>query len=364
MSFLLGPIGTAVPTHTINQAEALELADAVLRPDAEHARLLRPLYRRAGVANRHICVPYQTALTWAAHPPVPKSCGEPVEGGAATQVRMQLYEEHAAPLALEAAQMALERSDVSPSSITHLVTVSCTGFSAPGVDTALIRGLDLPATTQRVHVGFMGCHGAVNGLRVAEGLTAASPDNRVLLCAVELCSLHYFFDWAPDKLVSNALFADGAAALVGQAGVSSNGHACIEKTGSFLFADTTDAMTWRLSNHGFEMTLSSRVPDAIATNLRPWLSEWLAEAGLAIDDVEHWAVHPGGPRILSAVGEALELPGDALATSRDILSNYGNMSSPTVLFILNQMREQHARGPCVVLGFGPGLVAEAALARL
>ena len=123
-------------------------------------------------------------------------------------------------------------------------------------------------------------------------------------------------------------------------------------------------MTWRLSNHGFEMSLSPRVPDAIATKLKPWLAAWLADAGLAVEDVQHWAIHPGGPRILSAVAEALELPADALATSRQILANYGNMSSPTVLFILNRMREENARGPCVVLGFGPGLVAEAALASL
>ena len=172
MSFEIGAIGTAVPCHTINQTEALELADAVLRPDAGKARLLGPLYRRAGVDNRHICVPYQTALAWATHPPVPTAIGEPVEGGAATQVRMQLYEEHAPPLAFEAARSALKRSDVAPASITHLVTVSCTGFSAPGVDAALIRQLGLPATTQRVHVGFMGCHGAINGLRVPAGLAA------------------------------------------------------------------------------------------------------------------------------------------------------------------------------------------------
>ena len=130
---------------------------------------------------------------------------------------MRVYAEHAGPLALAAARQALEQSRLRPDEVTHLVTVSCTGFAAPGVDQALIRGLSLPATVERTNVGFMGCHGALNGLRVANAFTGADASAVVLLCAVELTSVHYHYGWDPQKIVANAIFADGAAAVVGMA---------------------------------------------------------------------------------------------------------------------------------------------------
>ncbi|HEX6984907.1 MAG TPA: 3-oxoacyl-[acyl-carrier-protein] synthase III C-terminal domain-containing protein, partial [Planctomycetaceae bacterium] len=132
-------------------------------------------------------------------------------------------------------------------------------------------------------------------------------------------------------------------------------------SGSFVVPDTADAMTWGIGDHGFEMTLSPRVPDLIHQALRPWLEGWLASQGVPLDRVGSWAVHPGGPRILSAAAEALGLPPESLAVSRDVLRDYGNMSSPTVLFLLDRLRRQNAPRPCVALGFGPGLTIEAAL---
>jgi len=120
-------------------------------------------------------------------------------------------------------------------------------------------------------------------------------------------------------------------------------------------------MGWTVGDHGFEMTLSRRVPTLIAKHLRPWLNSWLADNELSLPEVRSWAVHPGGPKIISAVEESLELADDALAASRGVLAEYGNMSSPTVLFVLDRLRKQSAPRPCVALGFGPGLVAEAAL---
>jgi predicted naringenin-chalcone synthase len=231
------------------------------------------------------------------------------------------------------------------------------------VDLTLVNGLDLPPTVQRTHVGFMGCHGAVNGLRVGSAFTGAEPTARVLLCAVELCSLHYFYGWEPSKVIANALFADGAAAVVGAPPAASPAGAwTVTATASRLLPDSAGAMTWTIGDHGFEMTLSKHVPRLIAVHVRPWLQQWLAAFDLALSDVGSWALHPGGPRILEAVEEGLGLPG-AAAVSRAVFADCGNMSSPTLLFILDRLRTAEAARPCVALAFGPGLMAEAALLR-
>jgi predicted naringenin-chalcone synthase len=275
---------------------------------------------------------------------------------------MRHYAELAPPLAIQASTVALERSGLAARELTHLVTVSCTGFLSPGLDWALIRALGLAPTVERTHVGFMGCHGALNGLRVARAFTEADTDARVLVCAVELFSLHYDYGWSPQTVVANALFSDGAAAVVGAAADARRAWR-IAATGSCLLPDSAAAMTWTIGDHGFEMTLSKRVPGLIARYLRPWLVEWLGRQGLTLADVASWAVHPGGPRILDAAQKALGLPVEALADSQTVLAECGNMSSPTVLFILDRLRAREARLPCVALAFGPGLVAEAVLFR-
>jgi prepilin-type processing-associated H-X9-DG protein len=276
---------------------------------------------------------------------------------------MQLYADNAAPLAKEAVGRALEDSGVGPRDVTHLVTVSCTGFDAPGIDIELIDGLKLRPTTQRVNVGYMGCHGAINGLRVAKGIAASEPGAMVLLCATELCSLHYRFNWDDEGIIGNALFADGSAAILIANSSAPPGEKqfTLRATGSCLIPDSRQVMSWRVGDHGFEMRLAGEVAEKINTHLRPWMSEWLGQHGHTIESIGSWAVHPGGPRILSAVEEALALPREATRFSHEVLAQHGNMSSPTVLFILDRLRQARAKRPCVALGFGPGLVAEAAL---
>src|SRR5262249_26848978 len=284
------------------------------------------------------------------------------DNGPTTGERMRYYAQVASKLALPACAKCLDRAGVHPRELTHLVTVSCTGFAAPGVDSELIRGLGFSATIERTHVGFMGCHGTFNGLRVARGLAGAEPDARVLVCAVELCSLHFRYSWDPEKIVGNALFADGAAAVVGMNGEdTSQDFWRVAASGSFLFPESADAMTWTIGEHGFEMTLSARVPELIGEQLRPWLDDWLGKHRLTRRQIGSWAIHPGGPRILSAVEKALDLPGDATAVSRDVLRSCGNLSSATVIFLLERLRLRQAKRPCVALGFGPGLTAEAML---
>jgi predicted naringenin-chalcone synthase len=367
MSFAILGFGTAVPPLAITKEEGVRIAEAICRPTEEQAAWLRTTYHHTGIDRRHLAFPHQALVDLLQRTRVSRSVflpGEAGERGPTTGQRMRHYAENAGPLAMRAAGEALERSGLVPGEVTHLVTVSCTGFWAPGLDFELITGLGLPPTTQRTHVGFMGCQAALNALRVARAFTGADPEACVLLCAVELCGAHFHYGWDAEKAIANALFADGAAAAVGvPAGRAPAGAWRVAADGSCLLPDSREDMGWTIGDHGFEMTLSRRVPALIARYLRPWLERWLGENGLGPGEVGSWAVHPGGPRILEGVEEALGLPRQATAAAYEVLATYGNMSSPTVLFILDRLRERRAARPCVALAFGPGLTAEAVLFR-
>ncbi|MCA9059468.1 MAG: type III polyketide synthase [Planctomycetaceae bacterium] len=373
-------LGTSLPEHHIIQEEAAAFAGTCLAgaaPDAERAAsLVTALYRRSGVRTRHSVVLDSSTNGTAATQDFYQPSDSLEFLGPNTGQRMSRYEQEAPALAHRAASKALQESGIPAAEVTHLVTVSCSGFSAPGFDLQLIESLGLPATTARTHVGFMGCHGALNGLRVAGAFSAAQPDAVVLIVAVEICTLHHQYGWDPQRIVANSLFADGAAAIVGRASLTETrspdnpasqtplrqrlqiaGHR------SCVIPDTREMMTWRIGDHGFQMTLSPEVPDVITRSVPAVLAEFLAEFGLTVADVQSWAIHPGGPRILKAVAEVAELTDEQLDPSRNILERYGNMSSPTVLFIVDELRQRNAASPCVMMGFGPGLNVEIALIR-
>lgn len=361
MTFTLAGIGTAVPQHSITQEDAARHSSAHCCDTSEDERRLQWLYRRSGVRSRH------SVLLETSEPdcPNPQSFFPPrstAPHGPTTAERMRLYHSEALPLACRAARAALDDARLHARDVTHLVTVSCTGFSAPGVDIGLIRELSLPACTSRTHIGYMGCHGALNGLRIANALLAAEPSARVLLCAVELCSLHHQYGWRADHVLANALFADGAAAVVGQsAGSSCEETWRLKSSASTVLPETMDLMSWQIGDHGFEMTLSPEVPILIEERLHGWITPWLASCGLSLDDVGSWAIHPGGPKILQATAAAAGFDRSQLADSEEVLAKYGNMSSPTILFILDRLRRRNAPRPCVGIAFGPGLTIEAAL---
>jgi predicted naringenin-chalcone synthase len=357
-------IGTAVPPHNIPQEESADWACS-MTPDSTHRNTVNKLYRRVGVEKRHSVLLTLDPDGIPAHKKLYQPARSPEDSGPSVAARMQVYEAAAGTLASEASRRALEAGEVEGASITHLITVSCSGFAAPGLDVALIRELSLPPGVQRTHIGFMGCHGALNGLRVARAFAEANHRARVLLCAVELCSLHHQYRGSVDQIVANALFADGAAAVVaGSADASDRSmHSDwqLVDSASTIVPETEPLMTWHIRDHGFQMGLSPQVPVIIERELRTWLTEWLARHELSIETIGCWAIHPGGPRILQACANALGLTEDQLRTSQDVLASYGNMSSPTVLFIVERLQRDHFRPPCVLLAFGPGLTAEAAL---
>lgn len=368
MSLAILGMGTALPSNRLPREAAEVVTRALCCRTPEQATWLGNLHAQTGIRARHIVIPAE--VVGDLHQGTRHSqsiflpAGPDDDHGPTTAQRMKFYVTEAGTLATKAVCQAIEEARLPVPELTHLVTVSCTGFHAPGWDVELIRTLDLPPTIQRTHVGFMGCHGALNGLRVARALVEADPNARVLLCAVELCSVHFQYRFGSQELVANSLFGDGAAAVVGAPGAAGPANSWqAAASGSCLLPDTEWAMTWSIADHGFVMTLATAIPRLIGTHLRPWLSGWLQEQGLTIEQVAAWAIHPGGPRILSAIEEALVLPRSATAVSWEVLADCGNMSSPTVLFILQRLRDRQAPRPCVALGFGPGLTAEAALLR-
>jgi len=346
MSLFIHAIETAVPEGRISQDDACQMSEELSDADERGRRLIRAVYRNSGIQSRSVVGSRETFATG--------------EFGPGTRERMAIYAREAPALSLRACVRAMEISNTCANDIAHIITVSCTGFMAPGIDVHLARNLNIKANVGRTHIGFMGCPAALNALKVADGMAQLAPNSKVLICCVELCSLH--FQHAAEFAIPNALFADGAAAVI----VSAQPHAersigKIAAFESFLLPDSEDVLRWIIGDHGFEMSVTDELPNLIQHHVRPWMDNLLARRGMAISDVQSWAVHPGGPRVLTAVRDSLSLSEASLQTSRAVLSMQGNMSSPTVLFILNQLRAMPSWLPAVVLGFGPGLTMEVGL---
>ena len=341
----LNRIATAVPQHQVHGVfREFAKAQALGRDAAAFARMAS----RAAITTR-----------WSVlEPSEPEGsgtqCGFYRQGGAfpSTRARMQRWEAEAPALA-EAALINLGIAQEAPR-ITHVIVATCTGFVAPGLDRHIIARFGLSPAVERTTVGFMGCQAAINALKLAWHITRSEPHARVLVVCLELCTLHLQDTMALEQLLCFLLFADGCAAAIVSAepeGLRLDGFS------SVVLPDAAEHITWRIGNDGFDMTLSGMVPFTLASALPEWQDTMLA--GRAGQDVAHWAVHPGGRSILDAVAHGLALPDAALAISRAVLNDYGNMSSATVLFVLARMMETRVPGAGCALAFGPGLSAEA-----
>ncbi|MBU6450409.1 MAG: type III polyketide synthase [Cyanobacteria bacterium REEB67] len=374
-------IGTALPTNLLSQKAALAHAKGHCCDNQHEERVLDRLYERTTIKTRATIFLEPDSDDENS---IAKFYGSSVANpNPGTAARMERYKSEAPALAIAATRDALALAKIDASEIGNLVTVSCTGFFSPGLDTAIIDIIGLSPDVTRTNVGFMGCHGALNGLRAASALSTVGA-NKTLLVAAEICSLHFQYGKKRDNMMANALFADGAAAAILDSdetsltkGINkSPGSLAINKdltinliaTSSHLLANSREAMSWEIKDHGFVMTLRPEVSHLIEAHLGPWLTTWLAKYDLQIKDISAWGVHPGGPKILDAVETGLRLAKNKLAVSREILRTCGNMSSPTILFILKQLAEARRettaaadRGHTVLLAFGPGLTIEAAL---
>jgi predicted naringenin-chalcone synthase len=266
-------------------------------------------------------------------------------------------------LGVEAARRALDTAPfLRRDEVTHIVTVSCTGFSNPGLDCHLINDLGLSASVRRYNLGFMGCQASMPALAMAQQFCQADSSAVVLVVSTEICSLHLRADATPDAMLANTLFADGAACAIvhGRENLASSSVFRLDQFATSLAAEGGGEMAWTIGNHGFNLVLSSYIPDLIEANIASLVDPVLGGLGLTRSDVGHWAVHPGGKAVLDKVAAGLDLPADALAISRDILRRYGNMSSATILFVLDELsRQPRDRDETVcAMAFGPGLTIE------
>ena len=357
MEAQLSAVGTALPPYQYDQAEVAEFMQGYLQLAGNKARWLKKAYEASGIGRRYSVLPdFKTANGY------PHLFNGTIP---ATRDRMATFEQEAGKLGQQAAERCLDRADADPGSITHLITVSCTGLHAPGLDIELIENLGLPTTTERTGIQFMGCYAVFNALKSASYIVQADPQARVLITSVELCSLHFQGSQNQDQMLANALFGDGAgAALIEHTSVAGPGL-WLKAFRSDLIPESKAEMTWHIGDEGFEMFLSRQIPDHIKDSLKPTIDKLLSDNKDTYQDIGHLAAHPGGIRILDTIEEILPLSTSINKASRDVLEAYGNMSSPTVLFVMEQLFRQDPDGayPNGMLGmaFGPGLTVETGL---
>lgn len=364
MSVHIRSIETAVPPTILRQPQARDLFAAQPGISRLGSRLIGAAFNASGIDTRHTVVDELDQEEREGESVLYDARSQRVLD-AGTAARNALYTARAPELFTEAARRALEAASLSADDVTHVVTVSCTGFYAPGPDYQLVRRLGLAPTTQRFHLGFMGCYGAFPGLRAARSFCEADPGAVVLVVTVELCSIHLTSSNDPEQIVATSVFADGAAAAVVTAREPAPGTPVLEidALASTLTPEGEDEMAWTIGDHGFTMRLSTYVPSIIGTNISGALAPLLESRDLAVGDVERWAIHPGGRSILDRVQSALDLDDEQLQPSREVLRTNGNMSSATVLFILRRLLHGDARDGerIAAMAFGPGLTVEMAL---
>lgn len=370
MTVTLRSLETAVPPTVLVQPEARDVFAAQPGLTRLGQRLVRTCFDSAAIDTRHTAV---AEMSTDFHGPDPMF----YDGATglllspSTKERNDLFTVEATKLFIEAASKALGACDgVSPADVTHVITVSCTGFFNPGPDYKIVRALGLDASVQRYHLGFMGCYAAFPALRAAKAFCDADPHAVVLVVSAELCSLHVRTSNNPDTIMGSSLFADGAAAAVVTAReLPDTGPVVVlDHFETVLTPVGEDSMAWNIGDQGFEMVLDSYVPriidEHIVGALAPLLAHEPALAAQPYRDIRHWAIHPGGRSILDKVEAKLELTAEQLVPSRETLRNYGNMSSATVMFVLKHILGQpaaEAEESICAMAFGPGLTVETGL---
>jgi predicted naringenin-chalcone synthase len=340
-------IATAVPRHEVHR-KFLDFAESRLKP--REVTLFRRMAQRSGIAHRYSCLgPADDPDT------VQPEAFYRLGAFPSTAERMAVFERQAPRLA----ETAVERLALGPARkrISHLIVATCTGFSAPGLDLELTERFGLNPSVERTIVGFMGCYAAINALKLARHIVRSESDARVLVVNLELCTLHLKEHGNLEQILSFMLFADGcSAALV----TSEPQGIALDRFHAAFVPDTSELITWNIRDFGFDMVLSGEVPGAIQHAPGDCASEILH--GTPASAIDLWAIHPGGRTVLDAVEQAFQLPAEKLAVSREVLRRYGNMSSATVMFVLEAMMRQVQAGQrgCA-MGFGPGMVAETML---
>jgi predicted naringenin-chalcone synthase len=362
MSIYIHHIETLLPPISYPQEEiAAVLKQTVAKGDRRTEKIIHHLYAQSGIEKRHIVV---ADLLPEAPPGIFYDRANEVFLCPSTGARNDLYTTAAREMFADIAQNAFVASPgFEPADLTHLITVSCTGFFQPGPDFAILQRLGLHANVERYHLGFMGCYAAFPALRMARAFCEANPDAVVLVVCLELCSLHVQWTDGMDDLIAGTVFADGASAAIVSSRKPVGSALQLDAFASAIAPAEEADMAWTIGNEGFRMRLSSYVPQIVEENVEEAIQPVLTKVGKSAKDIDHWAVHPGGRAILDKAEKGLALPPDALAASREVLRTCGNMSSATVLFVLKELIQRGVapEESILAMSFGPGLTIETAM---
>jgi predicted naringenin-chalcone synthase len=363
-------IGTAVPRNKISQEEHYSILESANGMTREQKLVLRNIYSKSGIDYRHSVLNEFGAADHEENllfHPSGNYKETPVSG------RMSLYEQYAPGLCAEAAidcfnQLPLLKKE----EITHIITFSCTGMYAPGLDIQLVEQLGLNRNAERTCINFMGCYAAINALKTAYHICRSEKEAVVMIAGVELCSLHYQRSYEAGQMVANALFGDGAAAAVISSKDIKNAVTGLSLQLECFYAEFEKSagndMVWRIGNEGFDLQLSAEVPNILRQNIQALTEKLFQKAGLSQAAIDYFAIHPGGTKILEACEQSLQLSKEQNTHSYSVLREYGNMSSVTVLFVLSKyLREltEVDKGKIILsCAFGPGITMESMIAKI
>ncbi len=352
-------IATGLPEHKYSQSDLFSFADKVYSNDQLESRKLKYLYNHSGISERYSVVP---DFTCQKEERLFFPSSEDLEPFPSIEKRMQIFEKYAAGLSVKTIEDCIA-GKINKDEITHLITVSCTGISAPGLDLQVMEIMGLARQLTRTSVNFMGCYAAIHAMKLADAFCSQQKGAKVIIVCTELCTLHFQKTLSADNITSSLLFGDGCAAILVQGDDAKEKGIRIKSFYADVALKGKQDMAWQLSSHGFLMTLTGYVPGLLKEDFDALTKDALHHAGVQTNDITHWCVHPGGRKILEAISSSLNLASDALQHSYDVLRDYGNMSSATILFVLQKILQECAlseKKDQLIFGaaFGPGLTME------
>lgn len=348
-------IGTAVPAYCHRQMDILKFMQAVYAPTETDKRRLRFLYQQSGISQR-----YSVIADYSRPPEDWKfySQTENLEPFPSLEQRMMIYNKQAPLLSVDAIRDCLNHVHESKK-ISHLITVSCTGMSAPGLDLQIMELMDLEKNIFRTSINFMGCYAAIHALKLADAICKSEQQAQVLIVCTELCTLHFQREATLDNITSSLLFGDGSAAVLISSDVNENEGLHIDGFYSEIIPKGKRDMAWELSSNGFVMTLSGYIPDLIEEDFEKIVYRCLKKESITKADISHWCIHPGGKRVLEAIHKSLGFRNGELSNSNKVLDAFGNLSSATILYVLKEMlHDKKDIRKLLGAAFGPGLTVE------
>jgi predicted naringenin-chalcone synthase len=348
-------IGTAVPAYCHQQIDILQFMQTIYAANETDKRKLRFLYQQSGIKQRYsVIADYSRPIEdWKFYPQT-----ENLEPFPSLEQRMTIYNKQAPLLSVDAIRDCLNHVH-DPKKITHLVTVSCTGMSAPGLDLQILELMDLEKNISRTSINFMGCYAAIHAIKIADAICKADNEAQVLIVCTELCTLHFQREATLDNITSSLLFGDGSAAILLSGNDDKHEGLYIDNFYSEVIPKGKRDMAWELSSNGFLMTLSGYIPDLIEEDFDKIVERALQKETLSKEEISHWCIHPGGKRILEAIYKSLAFSNGQLSTSYKVLNELGNLSSASVVFVLKEMlKERKQIKKLFGAAFGPGLTVE------